>query len=538
MIATQESISAAAPRGLAQRLARFMPAGLIAVGLIVRLIIAHAKFLNADEAMHYLLSMQPSFLETYRASLGTAHPPLLIILLHYWAMISSSEFFLRLPSVVAGTVAGWFLYAWLRQITSRDTALIALTLLLFSPALIYTSAELRQYALVLCFMSATLYLLDRAFVGSSPLLMLASALTLYLALLTHYCGLIFALSIGIYGLVRLTSTRSKPSLVFAWTAAQAGGIAIAAFLWRTHLSVIRHQSLTQDVAESYLRASLFHPGQENLLAFVAKATVRVFHFLFSQGAVSVLGMVLYLAGILLLVLGKDQKTSPGSPSSRQIGILLMLPFVVNCVVALVGTYPFGGTRHNSYLVLFAMPAIAAVLARWNPRMHWVRPVAIAVALALCNFTVTPAGSYIKARDQKKEMMDDAVQYLHASVPQRSILLTDYESGLLLSYYVCQKDITHLGAPSQFFYRSQCGDYESISLLPKLWVFRAQTFPDQMRELEGTLAQGRGLPIWLFQAGFIVDREPDFQALLSQYGCSLPRKFGNNVLICELSATRK
>jgi hypothetical protein len=40
-------------------------------------------------------------------------------------------------------------------------------------------------------------------------------------------------------------------------------------------------------------------------------------------------------------------------------------------------------------------------------------------------------------------------------------------------------------------------------------------------------------IWLFQAGFIVDREPEFQALLAQYGCSSPRKFGANILACRI-----
>src|ERR1700724_1500887 len=129
MTAAPESISA--PPGLAQRLAAAAPALLILGGLIARLVSAHSKFLNADEAMHYLLAMQPTLGDTYRASLGTAHPPLLIIFLHYWGMISHSEFFLRLPSVLAGTGAGWFLYAWLCDVTDRATAVVALSLLLF-----------------------------------------------------------------------------------------------------------------------------------------------------------------------------------------------------------------------------------------------------------------------------------------------------------------------------------------------------------------------------------------------------------------------
>ena len=526
--------SMSVPRRLAQHLAAAAPAALVIAGLIARLFSAHSKFLNADEAMHYLLAMQPTLGDTYRASLGTAHPPLLIIFLHYWAMISHSEFFLRLPSVLAGTAAGWFLYAWLRNVTDRTTALVALSLLLFSPALIYTSAEVRQYALLLCFMSATLYFLDRAFGENSPGLMMASALTLYSALFTHYAALIFAVSVAIYGLLGIATLRPKGPVIPVWIATQAGGAAIAAFLWKTHISVIRHRSLTQDVAESYLRSSLFHPGQENMFFFLSKATLRLFHFLFSEGAVSVLGMLLCIAGIMLLLRTRHTGNEGRRPSARQLGILLLLPFVINCGAALVGVYPYGGTRHDSYLAIFAMPAIAAVIARWRPSRKWATPVAIAMALAICNFTVTAAGSYIKPRNQKKELMEQAVDYLRGSAPAGSIILTDYESGLLLSYYVCHADITHSGEPNRFFYRAQCGDYQATSLLPRLWVFRADTFPEQMQEFAKVdPAILRAHEVWLFQAGFIVHREPEFQALLAQYGCSSPRKFGANILVCRI-----
>jgi len=524
-----------APRhDLAWRLAAVAPTILVFAGLVVRLISAHSKFLNADEAMHYLLAMQPTLAEAYRASLGTAHPPLLIIFLHYWGMISHSDFFLRLPSAFAGTAAGCFLYLWLRDVTDRTTGLIALSLLLFSPALIYTSAEVRQYALLLCFMAATLYFLDRAFAANSPGLMLASAMTLYLAVLTHYAALIFGVSIAIYGVLRIADMRPKRLLVVAWIGAQAGFVAIAAFLWKTHISVIRHRSLTQDVAQSYLRSSLFHPGQENVFVFLGRANLRLFHFLFSEGAVSIVGMLLFVAGIVVLLKRNNSGGEGRRPSARQLGILLLLPFLINCAAALAGVYPYGGTRHDSYLAIFAIPAIAIAIARWRPVRKWATPVVIAIALAICNFTVIPAGSYIRPENQKKELMEQAVDYLKASAAPGSIILADYESGLLLSYYVCGTDITHSGEVKEFFYISRCGEYESASLLPRLWVFRAATFPMQVKAFaNNALGELRGREIWLFQAGFIVDREPEFQALLGRYGCQSPRKFGANILVCRI-----
>lgn len=528
MIATQEA--AGSRSRLLAPVWRYAPALIVFFGLVARLISAYSKFLNADEAMHYLLAMQPSLSDAYRASLGTAHPPLLILLLHYWEMISRSELFLRLPSVLAGTAAGWFLYAWLRDVRDRRTAIIASALFLFSPALIYTSAEIRQYALLLCFTSATLYLLDRAITTNSPLSLLSSGFFLYLALVTHYCALIFGLAAAIYGFVRIVSVRTRLSLRLIWLAVQLGFATIAAFLWKTHIAVIRHRPLTQDVAESYLRSSLFHPHEENVFVFLGRANLRLFHFLFSQGAISVIGLLLLVIGIVLLFRGKKCATNRG-PSSWQLGGLLLLPFAINSATAIAGIYPYGGTRHDAYLAIFAMPAIAVALGYWQASRRWITPVAILIALAICNFTVTPAGAYIKPKNQKKELMRQAVAYLRTAAVPGSFVLTDYESGLLLSYYVCEKDITHSGQPIGFFYHAQCGDYESVSLLPRLWVFRANGFPEQISGLGKSVPGNR--EVWLFQAGFIVDREREFQALLARYGCADPRKFGGNIVVCRL-----
>ena len=512
------------------------PAAVILAAFVVRLAGAHSRFLNADEAMHYVFSLQPSCISTYKASLRTAHPPLLIILLHYWGLVSNTEFFLRIPSVIAGTAAGWFLYAWLRRVTDSCTAIIALSLFLFSPALIYLSFEVRQYALVMAFMAATLYFLDRGLVEDSPALMLVSILCLYLALMTHYCALIFALCVGCYGLLRIGSIRPRALVLGAWAAGQVGGVAMAAFFWKTHITLIRRVGMVQHVAESYLRGSLFQRGQESALGFVLKSNTRVFHFLFSQGAVAIVGMVFFFAAIVLL-LRKAQSLQSKNPSPRQLGLLFLLPFVVNCGAALAGAYPYGASRHNSYLAIFAMPAIATILAKWRLPSRWMKPAAIAAALAICNFTIAPAGAYIPAKHQKKTFMHAAADWIHASVPPHSILLADYESGLLAGYYICHKNVVQTAPPFQLFLPSDCGDYQSLTLLPPLWVFRADTFPDQMRELQRMLARNHqldeGRQIWLFQAGYIVDKEPEFRTLLEQYGCNRPQEFGPNIFVCRI-----
>jgi len=247
--------------------------------------------------------------------------------------------------------------------------------------------------------------------------------------------------------------------------------------------------------------------------------------------------VLFFAAIVLL-LRNAQSAESKHPSPRQLGFLFLLPFIVNCGAALTSAYPYGGSRHNSYLAIFAMPAIATVLAKWKLPSRWMRPAAIAAALAICNFTIAPAGAYIPAKHQKKAFMHAAADWIHASVPPHSIILADYESGLLAGYYICHKNVVQTAPPFQLFLPSDCGDYQSLTLLPPLWVFRADTFPDQMRELQGTLAQNHALDegrqIWLFEAGYIVDKEPEFRTLLRQYGCGSPQEFGPNIFACRIS----
>src|SRR6185437_1749538 len=79
----------------------------IAAGLFLRLRLAWLTFLNPDEALHYFFAHQPSLKLAYQASLSTAHPPLMILFLHYWSFLGRSEFFLRLPFVIAGTLFCW-----------------------------------------------------------------------------------------------------------------------------------------------------------------------------------------------------------------------------------------------------------------------------------------------------------------------------------------------------------------------------------------------------------------------------------------------
>lgn len=507
-----------------------IPVLLVIAGFLLRLIGAYATFLNPDEILHYLLSDQTSVGLAYKASLTTAHPPLLILLLYYWRLLGHSEWILRLPSVLAGTAFCCMMFLWLNKVTNRFTALAGLALLLFSPSLIYLSSEVRQYSLLLCFSASALYFLECALSESSVGMVVLSFIALDLALLTHYSALIFALATAIYALFRMH--RASPARVaIAWIVGQLAALALCGFLYATHVSQLRSAGMPQEISDTWLRASIYHPGHDHLAVFVFRNTIRVFHFLFSQGAIGALGFACFLIAAARLWTG-DRGISPasGKPSSRQIGLLLVLPFVINCLLGLAGLYPYGGTRHNAVLAGFAMSGIAIGYARWTGRGKRATPFILALALVICNLFPNPMGPYIQPKNQDRKLMEESVQFIRHQIPPGSFLFTDNGGGLSLSYYLCAKNVVQYEEPFQPFLQSNCSGYQVITPAP---IFEAGPDRAKLKSIESYVRATPRVQMWFFQAGWIVDKEHDFQALAQQIGCHDSQKFGRNILLCQL-----
>jgi uncharacterized membrane protein len=506
---------------------------LFVAGIAARLFFAWFTFLNPDEAAHYLRSNQPSLALAYRAS-PALHPPLLILLLHYWGLLGNSGLFLRLPSLVAGTGFCWMMFLWLQRVLDRMTALIAFALLLFSPPLIFLSAEVRQYALLLFFVAASLYFLERAIEEGSPGSILVSALSLDLALLSHYSSFIFALTIAVYAVIRLHSARSRVGVVAAWVLGQCGAMVVALFLYKRHLSLLKAAGLPRALADTWFRASIFHPGEDHLVLFILRANLRLFHYLFFQNVVGVLGLLLFLAGVGSLFRRKDCRDAD-KPTPRQLGLLLTLPFAINLSAAIAGIYPYGGTRHNVLLAAFAMPGVAVALASWKTSKNWPKILALVVMLAVCNLFPSPADAYIQPRNQDNRLMTQAMGFLRQSVTPGSVIFTDDQSGIMLSYYFCHHSVVQFGLNFAPFTQSRCGNVAVIAASPAIWSFDAVTFPSELRNAARTYGLDRSTPIWLFQAGWLVENEPGFRSLLRRsYGCPETKNFGQNILICELT----
>jgi hypothetical protein len=509
-----------------------LPALVLLAGLAARLYEAGAYFLNPDEALHFLLASQPTLNLAYKAALTNAHPPLLILLIHYWRALGHSELMLRMPSVLAGTACCWLAYQWLKMVTDRFTAFIGLLLFAFAPSLIALSAEVRQYSLLLFFISGCLYLAERAVRDNSIPAMILFSLSLYGALLSHYSSFIFVFAFGLYMLVRLYPYGRHGRLVSAWGAGQIGALALAGYYLITHVRRLKQSGMADGIAETWLRKSIFHPGENHAASFVSAQTLRVFTYLLSHGAGGTLTLLAFFTGVIWLLRHKDD-SEDARPKPRELALLITLPFIINCGMAVAGLYPYGATRHNAFLALFGLSGASIGLALWRPKKQWISPLVILICLLLCNFFPAPP-PLIRARNQRRRLMEGAVTSLRTSAPAGSVVFADYQSGLLLSYYACGHGVVQIFPPLKPFARSQCGPYTVITARPQEWKFRAEDLSGQLASLAEAYQLLPGTKLWLFDAGMITDTVPALRKQLEQLECSAPQSFGENILLCEIT----
>lgn len=472
----------------------------VGIGFGLRAMTAAAGYLSPDEALHYLLANQPSLLMVYKASLTSAHPPLFLLLLYVWRVFGNSEFILRLAFVVAGTAMLWVAFRWLGHVFGKTAGLIGLFLLTFSPALIWLSAELRGYAFLLLFMTSALYCLERAFEEQSPRMMVCFSVLLYLAILTEYSALWFTLAVGVYAFIRICGRQLSARVARVWVGSQAGAIALYAFLYVTHISNLRGGGMEQEAVSGWLHHAYFQSGKDSLLLFPLQKSVEAFQYLFSQRLGGIVMLLVFLIGIVFL-LAKNVPGGRNQPTPRALGILLLLPFVLNCGAAIAGFYPYGGTRHSVFLALFATTGVSVLLGKLAGKRTWPVLLAAGVLLPIWNLNATLPTQHILAQNQRRVLMNRALAYIRQSIPPGTLLFVDHQTSLMLGYYLSRDQIVRYDEPQpqRDFFEYPYGGYRIVS--SKLWLFNVKSFGPELSRMRRAYGLAPGELVWVVQAGW-------------------------------------
>ena len=505
----------------------------LTAGLLIRLWVASGTFLNPDEALHYLLANQSSWRLAYQASLTNAHPPLLTLVLYFWRGPGSSEFVLRLPSVIAGTAFCWIFFKWLTRIFGQVAGFIGLILVTFLPPVIALDAEVRQYALLLFFLASSAYLLERAFAENSPGVILLSAISLDLALLSHYSAILFAAAIGIYSLLRVIAPRPSAKVRAAWVMGQTSTLGLIAVLYVTHVSRLKGDYASGTI-NGWLANSFFRPGHDNPLLFVIARTGGVFQYVFGQLAVGDIAFLAFLAGAVLLWKKKIMPAALNVPP-WQLGTFLVLPFALGAGAAIIRIYPYGGTRHSAFLIMFAVAGVSLMLAELV-KQRTGRGIALALLIvAVCNAVPQPHRPYILRPDQGRIQMTRSMEFIRSQIPPSEPIVVDYQTRLLLGYYLCPEQPVPFSAPAGSFEEFQCGGHRVVAAGPDLYIFTAQNFLPRWNDLLRSFPLKSSQSVWIIQAGWEVDLLHELQSTAPEFHELNPHSFGKNITIFNLTS---
>lgn len=495
-----------------------------ALGFVLRLICAAKEYLSSDESLHYLIASQAGLAQVYRASLTTAHPPLFFMLLHFWRLLGSSELVLRLISILAGTAGLWVAFKWLSYRSGVTTGLAGLLLLAFNTTPISISAEVRGYATLLLTMTLALYCLERALREKSRSMLLWFGMTALVANLIHYSAVWFTTAVGVYAMVRIVRERLPGSWVGLWVGIQASIAVLLVFSYLTHVRALHGSGMEHYARDGWMVELYFHPGRDKVLPFLARNLGGLFTYLFWSRVPGLVALSLFLAGVAVLFVpcrGKPD-SSTRAPDRRGIedpsfGILLIAAFAVNALAALAGLYPFGGDRHDAYLVLFAIAGISSLFGRVALRRPGAVLLAFAIIVPMVKSTTASAVWDYQPEEQRKASMVAAVNYIRDSIPRGSMLFVDCQTADLLGYYLgrdqidsltwdLQRDyqnrdqfLAHFSALDEKFTELSYGGYRVIA--SPLWDFVPYDFSSELEAMKRRYGLGPIAPIWVVDAGY-------------------------------------
>ena len=510
------------PRWAADRRSNYVAMTLVGIGLLWRLWLAHATFFNSDEAWHFSMANQSSLYLAYKASLTLLHPPLLVLVLYFWRGFGTSNLVLRLPCVIAGTLFCWIFWKWLTVVAGRTAGWVGLILMTFLPPMITLSADLRQYTLMLVFATSAAYFLERALTGNSVRLMAISTGFLYLVMLSHYSAFLFAAALGGYCILRMLAQPPSAPVIVVWFAGQAGGLGLGWFLYTTQIAALRKvypgaQPLHR-YADWYLSDYYFHAGSNRLLPFLYHGSFGVFRFIFGQTTVGGVAALMFAAGTLLLLF---EKPAPNAATpSRLTGLFLLLPFVLNCAAVTAGLYPYGRTRQCVFLAIFGIAGVSVLLAKVT-KQSTRNAVLLAIGIVvLCQAFGTLQGrDMLPVAEQKREHMDQALEFIQQEVGAPDLIFVDAASRLQLGHYLCrQKQIT-IDHSVPGFESFRCREFRVISTDPEEGVFTRDTFAQEWQKMVRAYSLEPGAAVWVFQGGWasglgeaLRNRSPEFSGL--------------------------
>jgi uncharacterized membrane protein len=298
------------------------------------------------------------------------HPPLYYLLMQGVVSLGSSEFWLRLPSVLFGTAGIVFMWRIGHVLGNKRLGFLAAALYAFAPLLIWYSREARMYGMSSFFWAASLYFYFRTLYSDGRFDFLGLMLTTLAAILTTYAS--FALWFLQMALVYWFWQQGggKRARLGRWLLAQMG-IAAGLALWWPFLMM------------QLSRPLIFNWRLPGPLASWIDLTGTLQQTL--QRAL-VAGIVLMLSALGISIWLTKRPLS--QRRATQLGIILAVGALgALCIVTFTGPIQRGLSIRRQLLVLLPSLILLAAWALSMPHRRWPARLVIALTLAAALVTV-------------------------------------------------------------------------------------------------------------------------------------------------------
>ena len=192
-----------------------------------------------DEAWTAAMATLP-LAESYRLVLGDGvHPPLYYLIMRLMALMGHTEWILRWPSVLFGTLTVALVYRLGQAIWNSRIAFLAALLVTLHPYAIWYSREARQYSLAILLSAWVMFAFVRLAQEQTKSRWLAFVIASSLSYLTHYFLLLLSLVQFVYLVISL---RKHYPWFRRWAAAQiAAGVPV--MVWITLYLMLPERNL-------------------------------------------------------------------------------------------------------------------------------------------------------------------------------------------------------------------------------------------------------------------------------------------------------
>lgn len=393
--------------------------------------------------------------EILAASSFDVQVPLYFIMLHYWvSLFGNSEFSLRFPSFIFGTLSIVLIYRVAALLFNRRVGLLSSLLLALSTFHIYYSQEARAYALMSSLALLSMYFFIR--LGHKITRRREAGYTLSSALLiyTHGYGFFTLLSQGAYLVInRLRRLKSRISLR-RWFLLQF--IVLALFLpwlWSLVNQAIQAQSTTSVISWIPIPSPL-----SPLISLFEYSGYYLFGLTMSSLAVSIILSLLFLALLVNSTLAfRGRKTRTRKPKHRELLLLwawLLVPIAIPLIISYLVT-PIYWTRYT----IASSLAFYILVSRGITNIRTTRTMYLVIALIIILLT---ANALRYHTDVNKENWRGVSQYLeqHAEPGDMVLFHSGYGRYGPILYYMERTDLVLKPFPRGHLY---VNEEDAISL---------------------------------------------------------------------------